>query len=108
MKVRAKEHGQYKGRMYERGEVFEIENGTYPVFEVDSNSVIVKDKNGKPVVRENRPHLERWMEEINESPAKAKGPVPEAKPSSDKRSEPRDFGEHEQRVAESLGLADRP
>ena len=63
MKVRAKETGQYKGRLYERGTEFEIEDKTYPVYEIDdrSNKVL---KDGKPVVVEHRPHLEHWMEPI--------------------------------------------
>lgn len=69
MKVRAKLHGQYKGHLYEPGQQFVIEDGTYPVYEVDSMSRrVIKD--GKPVVVENRSHLEYWMEEIQESKKK--------------------------------------
>lgn len=69
MKVRAKEPGQYKGRHYDIGSVFDIEDGTYPVFEVDDYSrPILED--GKPVIREQRPHLEHWMEKIDSEPKK--------------------------------------
>jgi len=65
MKVRAKEHGQYKGRFYEPGQIFEIENGTYPVYAVDDYSrPLMKD--GKQVITEQRPHLEHWMEKLVE------------------------------------------
>ena len=67
MKVRAKEHGQYKGRPYEPGQVFEIEDGTYPVYAVDDYSRPVL-KDGKPVVVENRPYLEHWMEKVESEP----------------------------------------
>ena len=63
MKVRAKEHGQYKGRLYEPGQVFEIEDGTYPIYQVDDYSRPVL-KDGKPVIQGTHPHLEHWMEKI--------------------------------------------
>ena len=65
MKVRAKEYGQYKGRMYEPGQEFEIEDGTYPLHAVDDQSrPILKD--GKPVVSGTHSHLEHWMEKVEE------------------------------------------
>lgn len=63
MKVRAKEAGQYKGRMYEPGQVFDIEDGTYPVHAVDNHSRPIL-KEGKPTIVAHRPHLEHWMEKL--------------------------------------------
>lgn len=64
MKVRAKQTGQYKGVVYHPGDIFEIEDGSFPQHQVDDRSNIVRDKDGVPVVVEIKSHLEDWMEQV--------------------------------------------
>ena len=69
MKVRAKQYGQYKGRLYEPGQEFIIEDGTYEVHSLDAMGNILME-NGKPKVISTRSHLEHWMEKVADSTSK--------------------------------------
>lgn len=67
IRVRAKQHGQYKGVMYNPGDIFEIEDTTYPIYEVDGNSHVVKDEKGEPKILSEKHHLEHWMEKVEDT-----------------------------------------
>lgn len=71
MKVKALRHGQHDHRVYEPGEVFEIEGKEHPIYKVDGYGNIQKDAKGEPVVDGKRPALAEWMEEVKDEPVKA-------------------------------------
>lgn len=66
MKVRAKGMGQYKGKMHERGEIFEIEDGQLPVQKIDEKGKPEFDAQGKPVISHTKSHLASWMEKVED------------------------------------------
>lgn len=67
MKVRARSMGQYKGRMYQRGEVFEIDDGMIKVQKINPNGAPAFDGNGDPVISHEKSHLAKWMQQIEQS-----------------------------------------
>ena len=87
MKVRAKAVGQYNGRTYERGDVFEIEDKEHPIYKHDPvHGGIVKDESGKSVIEGHRPALAHWMEELDEKGEKSPASHKSAEAHSEKKS----------------------
>lgn len=79
MKVRALRHGQYNNRLYEPGEVFEIDPTPHPVYKVNAYGDILKDENKNPIVESTRNPISEWMQEIKEEVQSKKGLIDKIK-----------------------------